>query len=200
MSRTPALICLMGPNDMVFTRDAGGDLGAAPQPRRPRDAAAIVLAVAPRKWRRGWLMSSCSFMVSSQLAQRLEGGAELAGEQLRLLPCCEVTAPVDDVEVDQLVIGALGPALRRAIDLAGEHRDRGRQRNVDGVEVVGVVLPVQARARGRRVGQPVQRDVVEDLVAGERALRVATAVRPRGELVVEPGGEPDRRVGEAVAQ
>src|SRR5262245_3149672 len=90
MSRTPALICLMGPNDMVLTRNAGGDLVEAPQPRRSRDAAAIMISVAPRKWRRGRLKSSFSFMVSSQLAQRLEGGAELAGEQLRLLPCCGV--------------------------------------------------------------------------------------------------------------
>jgi hypothetical protein len=54
------LICLIGPNDMVLARGEGGEL--ALQPRSPKDAAAIVPAVAPTKRRREWLMSSCSAM------------------------------------------------------------------------------------------------------------------------------------------
>jgi len=43
----------------------------------------------------------------------------------------------------RFAITALGPASRRTADLAGKTRDRSGDRNVDGVDVVGVVLPVQ---------------------------------------------------------
>jgi hypothetical protein len=49
----------------------------------------------------------------------LERGAEFFREKLRLFPGREVPALVDLVEIDEVAIGALGPALRRTVDLAG---------------------------------------------------------------------------------
>ena len=54
-------------------------------------------------------------------------------------------------------------------------------------------LPVDARSRGRCVGQPVQRDVVEHVVSVEQARGLAVVV------VEDPGREPDRRVRQGVA-
>jgi hypothetical protein len=53
-------------------------------------------------------------------AEGPEARAELLGEQLRLLSCGEVTAPVELVVVDQLGIGPLGPTPRGLIGLAGK--------------------------------------------------------------------------------
>jgi hypothetical protein len=47
-----------------------------------------------------------------RLAQPLERGADLGGEQAGLFPGGEVTAPVDLVVVDELVVGAFAPAAR----------------------------------------------------------------------------------------
>src|SRR4029079_16908744 len=62
-------------------------------------------------------------------AERAERGAELLGEELRLLPGGEVPAPRGLVEVDDVRIGVLDPAARRAEDLAGEGGERDRQRD-----------------------------------------------------------------------
>src|SRR5262245_51475092 len=94
-------------------------------------AAARVTAAVPRNQRRSLSMNSFFAMASS--AERLERRAELGREQLGLLPRREVAALVDDVEVDELAVGLLGPLLRGLIDLAGEHGDRGRK--IDGDRV-----------------------------------------------------------------
>src|SRR2546422_10627862 len=67
---------------------------------------------------------------SLQLAQWSERRADLGSEEFRLFPRREVTALVDLVKVDELVIGTLGPALWRTIDLARKHRHRNRDRDV----------------------------------------------------------------------
>ena len=69
-------------------------------------------------------------LTDAVLAQRPERRAQLLGEELRLLPRREVTALVDLVEVDELGIGALGPAPRRLVDLAGKHRHGDRDRDL----------------------------------------------------------------------
>src|SRR5690348_12337242 len=108
--------------------------------------------------------------ISPISTQWSEPGPHFLSEQQRLFPCREMAALVDLVEIDQVVITPLGPAARRLIDLAREDRDRGGQRDIDGIEVVRVVFPIDLRRRCRAVGQPVQRDVVEYLVARQRAL------------------------------
>src|SRR4051794_17683563 len=101
-------------------------------------------------------------------AQRSEGGAELVAEELGLLPGGEVAAAVELVEVDEVVrVGLLGPAARRLVELVGEDADRVGDRDRLGVEEIGLVLPVKTRCGDASVGQPVQGDVVEEVVAGE---------------------------------
>jgi hypothetical protein len=45
------------------------------------------------------------------LPQRFESPTEFLSEKLRLLPRREMAALVDLVEIDQVAIGALGPAF-----------------------------------------------------------------------------------------
>ena len=71
--------------------------------------------------------------ISDRLPQRPERGAELGGEELRLLPRGEVAAFVDLVEVDQVAIGAPGPCLRGAIALPRKDRDGHRERDLGGL-------------------------------------------------------------------
>src|SRR6185312_16619345 len=87
-------------------------------------------------------------------AQGTERRADLAREQLRLLPGGEVPAAVDLVEVGQARIRRLRPAARGRPDLAGERgepdRDRRRRRRrAPGRRGVGTVgLPVRPGGRG----------------------------------------------------
>src|SRR5262249_25807573 len=67
------------------------------------------------------------------LPQGLERRTQLRREQLRLLPRREVTALVDLVEVDQVLVGTPGPCLRRSIDVLREDRDGYRQRDLGGL-------------------------------------------------------------------
>src|ERR687897_752456 len=139
------------------------------------------------------------------LAQRPEGGPQLGGEELRLLPGGEVAAPVDLVEVSEAGVDRLDPAARGSPDLAGERREadgnRDRRRSLAGRKGCGLgpsELPVRPGRRRCGAGQPVQRDVVEDGVAGEIAHGFAVDERA-GDLVVavrvvveQPGRQPDR--------
>src|SRR5260221_10880222 len=83
---------------------------------------------APSKWDDGHTL--CPPSPALQLAQCAECRAELGSEQLGLLPGREVPALVDRVEVDQVVIGAPGPGLRRSIDVIGKDGDRHWQRDL----------------------------------------------------------------------
>ena len=105
----------------------------------------------------------------------MEGGPYFLAEELRLLPGREVSALVDLVEVDDVRVTRLDPAARRPPDLARERREAERDRRgwqeltARGWGVGPVGLPVRA-SRGRAgAAQPVQRDVVEDVVAREVA-------------------------------
>ena len=152
---------------------------------------------------RAGLFQVCQKSVVRPSAQRVEARAKLVREGLRLLPGGEMAALGQPVVVDQLGIGLLGPALRRGVDLVRKGADRRRQRDALGREEGELALPVEPRRRDRRVGQPVERDVVEDVVAASgpsagpsktRAISVVAAV-----VVVEhPGGEADRRIRQRV--
>jgi hypothetical protein len=63
--------------------------------------------------------------------------------------------------------------LRDLIELVGEDADGERNGDVLGVEEVRLVLPVQTGRGNSGVGQPVERDVVEDVVSGEGAPQVS---------------------------
>jgi hypothetical protein len=53
--------------------------------------------------------------------------------------------------------------------LAGKDGHGHRNRDALGVEEATLVFPIEARRRDPGVGQPIQRDVVQDLVAGQVA-------------------------------
>src|SRR6476660_5564578 len=85
---------------------------------------------------------------ASSSTQRLEGGADLRGEELRLLPRGEVPALGRLVVVDEVVVRVLHPVSRSLEELVREHRETGRQPHVRG--------RVLERSTGRLVGLPVE--------------------------------------------
>jgi hypothetical protein len=112
-----------------------------------------------------------------------------------------VAALVDFVEVDEAGVGLLGPASRRLVLLAGENGDRDGDRDTLGVEEAALVFPVEARGRDPGVRQPVESDVVQDLVTRQLARGALRSFQRscdrRGWLAVgivvveEPGREAD---------
>src|SRR5262245_58599993 len=79
-----------------------------------------------------------------------EGGSQLRSEDLGLFPCREVSALVDFVEVEEVGVGAHGPAPGCLVDLARKDRNGYRDLDLRGLlvhrtEVVVVVLPVELR-------------------------------------------------------
>src|SRR5215831_7362867 len=103
------------------------------------------------------------------LAERPEARAQLFRKQLWLLPRGEVAAPVGLVEVDEVGVNLLGPATRRLEDLAGEHREGDRERDLrwrlpGRGSRTSSALPVHPRGGGRGAREPVQSDVVDDVI------------------------------------
>jgi hypothetical protein len=145
---------------------------------------------------------------SDQFAQRPEPRPELGGEELRLLPGREVTALVHLVVVDEPGIRPLGPAPGRLVLFAGEYAHGDRDGNAFGVEKAALVFPIETRRGDARVRQPVERDVVQDLVPRQFAGGARRPVQGRGDrggrlairvIVVEkPGGEADGRIRNSV--
>ena len=76
-------------------------------------------------------------------------------------------ALVDLVVVDEIGIGALRPVPRRLVELVREDAHGSRDLDALRREEGELVLPIEASRRNRRVGQPEQRDVVEDIVRRE---------------------------------
>lgn len=111
------------------------------------------------------------------------------------------------VEVDQVMVCLFGPAAWRLDVLLREHRDCRREGDVGGgIEVPASdgLLPVQPRCGCRGVGEPVERGVVEPVVARDGAVGASgkelCEVLVGGRVVVkEPGREADGCVGQAVA-
>ena len=108
---------------------------------------------------------------------------------------------------------ALGRALRRGQRLEAENRILrsewatriAQQLRLDALAVRDGPRRVEARVvgpegRADRPRDPVQHHVRQQGVLGEASLDVAAAVAPRSEFLHDPGGEPDRRVGEAVGE
>src|SRR5262245_48488576 len=114
-----------------------------------------------------------------------------------------MTALVDFVEVNKVAVGSLDPAPGRPPQLAGE--DGKCRRNGD-LPLIGDarVLPVEPCSGGAGVGDPVQGDVVENLVPSQLALRMSCKgvcdlfVRMRI-VIHQPGGETHWRLSETVA-
>jgi hypothetical protein len=103
--------------------------------------------------------------ISSWLPQRPKRCPELGGEALWLFPGRKVPAFVELVVMDELGIRSLCPAPRHSIDLIREHAHGNRDRNVLRGKKGQLVLPVQTNRRNSRGRQPIEGDVVEDVVS-----------------------------------
>src|SRR5262245_9649697 len=126
------------------------------------------------RWCRYGRARSCGSR--GRLSKRPECGAHFAREEFRLFPSGKVTALVDLVEVGDVGVRVLDPAARSPPDLAGEggeaDRERDLGRSLAGLACLSLGLSVLPVRPGRRVAgarQPVQRDVVDDVVPGEIA-------------------------------
>src|SRR5215813_2972968 len=140
-----------------------------------------------------------------RFAERFERRPHLRSEELGLFPGGEVAAFGHLVVVDQLRIRPLRPTARRLIKLIREGAHGDRNLDAPGVEETAGrmvrVVPVKARRGNRGVGQPVERDVVEDVVH-RQPLRLSVedardhflAARV---VVAHPGREADGRVDNA---
>src|SRR5260221_3790396 len=98
-------------------------------------------------------------------AQRLERGPEFLGEGLRLLPGRKVPAFVEPVVMNEFGKRFLCPTPRGCIELIGKGAHGNRDGDVLRGEKGELVLPIETRRRDRRIRQPVERDVVEDIVS-----------------------------------
>src|SRR5215203_3026752 len=176
---------------------------ASPPPSVFTCACACAMAMVPpmraAKIIQTGFMASPPFLIGS--TQGPEGGSDLFGEELRLFPRREVAALVHAVVIDELGISALRPAPRSFILLAREDGDGHGNGDTLGVEEAAPVFPIEAGCGDPRVRQPIERDVVEDLVTrqlargaggpGERREHRGGGLAVRVVVVEKPGGQAD---------
>src|SRR6266849_3237112 len=131
-----------------------------------------------------------------RLATGSKRRAHVLGEGLRLLPCREMRPFGVELVLDEVGIGPARPAFRRLVDLLGEGAHTHRERDPTRREEFASTRPIEPCRRHRRVGQPVERDIVEDVVARQALL---SAVEDAGDQLVaadivvdHPRGEADR--------
>ena len=91
-----------------------------------------------------------------------------------MFPRSKVSTFVELVVVDKFGIRPLCPAPRGWIEFVREDAHSNRDGDAFGIEKpeFAPILPLESGARKRRVRQPGERDVVEDIVARE-ALRLS---------------------------
>src|ERR1700722_2476086 len=137
-----------------------------------------------------------------RLAQRPERCPELLTEEFRLFPRGEVAALRESVVVNQFGIGFLGPGPRGLIDLVWKGAHRNRDLNTSRIEKATLVFPIETSRRDRRIGQPVERDVVEDVISCQAlGLPVENACDERltaRVVIKDPPCQTDRRIGDSV--
>src|ERR1019366_8185274 len=102
-------------------------------------------------------------------SERFEPRAHLFRKELRLLPRSKVSTFVELVVMDQFGIRPLCPTARGWIEFVREDAHGNRDGDAFGIEIpeFAPILPIETSARKRRVRQPGDRDVVEDVVACE---------------------------------
>src|SRR3954465_13957707 len=152
---------------------------------RRRRSSICSSAMSMRKLRISVVVSAAVLMIPPLLTQRAERPPHLGREELGLLPGGEVAAPGGLVEVREAGEHHLDPAARGREDLAWEVRepDRNRDRRRSLAGRPGGArgrggslarrpgggrgpskLPIPPGGRGPCARQPVQRDVVDDVV------------------------------------
>ena len=113
--------------------------------------------------------------------------------------------PFGITRVAAQIEGALDPFLgRRRGEIGGEGGERRRRLHAPAVGQGARLLlgdaAIEPGRRARGAGQPIDHDVVEQQIHREAVERIAAAVAPVAELLDDPGGQPDRRIGERDAQ
>src|SRR5262245_48279428 len=100
--------------------------------------------------------------------------------------------------MDQFWIGLLCPASRGCVDLIWERAHGGRDRDTFRSENGELALPIETSRRDRRIRQPIERDIVEDVVACQAfgfSVEDSCDQRQAASVMIEhPGGEADRGV------
>ena len=127
-----------------------------------------------------------------------ECGAQFLDEYGGLLKGREMSAAGGFVPIEESRIDPLAPQSRRSKQFAGENAHGDRQIEPLRREIGPVTLIVEARGGRGRVGEPIERDVVEHLVARDFPLRFVVAVGPLAELFVDPRRLGGGRVGQRV--
>src|SRR5258706_13215372 len=126
-----------------------------------------------------------SMTLSTVLAptrKRAECGAQFLDEYGGLLEGREMSAMGGFVPIEEPRIDPLAPQARRLKHFARENAHRDRQIELLSREIGRETLVVEARGGSGGVGEPIERDVVEHLVARDFPLRFAVAVGPLAEL------------------
>gem|GEM_PF-6403038 len=114
-----------------------------------------------------------------------------------LFPGRKVAAFVEGVEMDEIVVSALGPTPRSLVDLFRENANGGRNGDAQVINKGALVFMRETRAGHARVRQPVVRNVVEDVVPCDVAIGLPIDKEFRdvpvaGNVVVgHPGGKGD---------
>ena len=114
---------------------------------------------------RGWEFRKTHLRTAADSSQRSEGSSDLLTKKFRLFPGREVTALRESVVVDQFGIGFLCPGLRSCIDLIGKNAHGSRDRDTFRSEQAKLAFPIETSRRDRRIRQPIERDIVEDVVS-----------------------------------
>ena len=119
-----------------------------------------------------------------------------------MLPGRKVSAFWEAVIVNKPGIRFRGPALRCGVDLIRKDADANRDGNVFRGKEVELVFPLQTSRRNRGVREPIERDIVEDVVS-RKPLRLsgkhACDKRLAAGVVIEhPRGEADRGIFDPV--
>src|SRR5258707_4837796 len=128
----------------------------------------------------------CATPVLATTRKRGECGAQFLDEYGGLLKGGEMSAVGGFVPIEESRIDPLAPQSRRSKQFAGENAHGDRQIEPLRRQIGRETLIVEARGGRGRVGEPIKRDVVENLVARDFPTRVVVAVGPRARVFVGP--------------
>src|SRR5258706_1579315 len=128
-----------------------------------------------------------------------ESGTQFLDEYRGLLEGGEMSAAGGFVPIGESRIDPLARQSRRSKQFAGENAHGDGQIEPLRREIGRETLIVEARRGRGGVGEPIERDVVEHLVAGDLPLRFVVAVGPLTELFVDPRRLAGGRVRQRVA-
>ncbi len=134
---------------------------------------------------------------SDRFAKGAEARPNLFCEKLRLFPRREVAAFVELVVMDELGIRPLCPTPRGCIDLVWKNAYGYGDGDVFRGEKGKLAFPIQTSRRDRRVRQPVERDVVEDVVS-RKALSLTVEDARDERVAALRRGRASRRPGRPV--